>query len=1478
MSSLNSLKKKIIFFKISFFSIVFFNIAGCSLTLKAQTTEPNSNEKVSTYEAEHEDLTYEDKHKRSKWFRNMNKPNADYFKIKKEYDSYFGNHRWETSKPRQLGESWFKTNIFYLDKKGIVQSPPAFDATKHQFKTQSTLNISSTTSIGSWSMLGPSNSFGAIYSSKYNKGGYVHLTRIDPTNPSKIFTSFQTGGLWMTTDGGTNWTLTDANLPDNPYYDLDVSKATPSTVYAISKDAVIKSTDGGLTYANTTLNSSGYAGQAYDIAVSPVDQNIVVARWADKVYRTIDGGTTWTTIVTGLPNYSIWEGLHSEMLDWSTTNNDVVYFLSTSSNNMIDLYRSADSGASFTKITTITLDPTANGQIIGWGKLFLPSNNSNEIYVAIGSGANTYAHHSVHLYKLNNTTGAVVGTPRINMIPGTGKDELHHGDITMDRTDEQKIVYGTYSQQSVHYSTDNGATFSFPDTEKAHSDFRTLDMINNKVAIGNDGEVTFSTDGGINYTNITNSISNHELWGFGSAFKSDLVAAGLNHGPVMIKEAGGGFDWYNGSGADQQNTDVNPLDDRYVYSRGYDNYRYFRTGVHTLINEANLLDLGNQNFFNNIEFHPNLYYTIITHHYGGFPTGNPNLAIWKKSLIRTDDNGISISIVKTFTEQVFREKICMTNPNAMYVVEGLLNNKLWKTTDGGANWTNVTPSSAESNGQTNISDIAVSDIDPNKIWVTYSGVQSSCKILKSTNGGTSYSNETDASLMGSQPINRIVFQRGSGDGVYICNKDGVYFKNTEAWSKLGGNDLPMMDIRFMFINYNLGKLRIGTSRGAWEHNLAETSPPKAQISADRKIVDCPNTDKVQFRDYSTVRNASATWAWSFPGGTPSSSTIENPLISYAGAADGQYNVVLTVTDAFGTDTQTLTNFIEVNGVGSGCAIDTVPGKLLTLSAPGDYAQQNSALGISSNTITLSCWIKPNGTQSNNAGLIFSGSNNATGMSYKGSNLLGYNWADGPGSYNFDSGLYIPTDVWSHVALVVTPTSATLYLNGIGSTRTATHAVVDFNSVFQFGIDRSNTSRNFKGLMDEVCIYNRALSADEIRELMNLTRNNPNAASLPQTDASLIGYYQINEGAGKPIFDKATGRHAVLVGGATKTDASTASVGGGTFQRINVTTGGLKDFDKPGVELTFPASGLYPDGDIVVSRLNVMSDQLPGAAILPNNPLSYYIIRNYGMNDEFDDLTSMKFKNVKTITNDLVTTPSKLKLYKRLSYAFGNTWGASIDNADVVTNNSGVGTIEFSTGLSVGSFSQFSIENGSPLPVELMSFNVKKINNKEALLEWNSASEVNFLRYDIEKSADGKSFEIIGTMPSRGPSKYTFNDFQPFAGNNYYRLKMIDLDGGYKYSELKNLAFDYRLKFQLYPNPSPNGEVSFSFQGLESSTDLSLSVTNSRGELVKSLFLSNIENNKQYMTKVSDTPGIYFIKVALANGQVFVEKLIIDKKH
>ncbi|WP_431611169.1 RICIN domain-containing protein [Chryseobacterium sp. 'Rf worker isolate 10'] len=862
---------------------------------------------------EDEDIEYEVKHKSMSWFSEM-KDYADYFKIKSNFDKYFGNHRWEKSKPRSLGEDWLRTKLFYLNEKGKVVPEPFLI---NDSKTKNGLLINTQTQVGTWSMIGPVNSANTSYSVQGNHGGYVYLNKIDPTNPQKIFVSFVTGGLWRTIDGGSTWNLVDNGFPDSKYNDIDVCIANPQIVYALSDNQLIKSTDGGLNWLTTTMTANNYPGKAYDIAVSPANPDIVVVRWGTSLYRTIDGGSSWNEVYTGLPNYAIWDSsIHSECLEWDTNNSNSVYFASTSNNNVFKVYKSVDQGASFSQLNSTTLNASSNGQIIGWTKVFLPSNNATSFYIAVGTGSSAYGHNAVHLYKLNKLAGNVELT-RTNMISGIGDPVnhdpvLHHGDIQMDRNDENKMAYGGYANIKIHISTNNGVSFSIP-SGTTHSDIRSIDFVNGKLIVGSDGEMVYSNDLGNTLTTKTNSISNHELWGFGSAFKSNLVASGNNHGPVMIKEDGNGFTWYNGTGADQGNTDVNPLDDRYIYSQGYSNYRYFRTGVHTLTNESNFLDLGGlYDYFNSIEFHPNKYYTIITHHAGQYPNGNPNLATWKNSLIKTEDNGNSISIVKTFSKQVFREKISAKNPNAMCVVEGITNNKLWKTTDEGATWTDITPNTTITLGPKNISDIAVGDNNANEIWVTYSGVQSDCKVLKSDDGGATWTN-LSSSVLTTSPITKIIFQRGSNGGVYVGNKAGVFYKNNSMsnWVMLG-DGLPMCDVRFMFINYNENKLKIGTSRGAFEHTLYEISPPSALISADKNKIYCPVTEKVQFKDYSVVRNASATWQWSFPGATPSTSSLENPTVSYKDAPNGLYSVTLTVTDQYGTSTQTLNNFIEVN--------------------------------------------------------------------------------------------------------------------------------------------------------------------------------------------------------------------------------------------------------------------------------------------------------------------------------------------------------------------------------------------------------------------------------------------------------------------------------------------------------------------------------------------------------------------------------------
>ena len=117
-------------------------------------------------------------------------------------------------------------------------------------------------------------------------------------------------------------------------------------------------------------------------------------------------------------------------------------------------------------------------------------------------------------------------------------------------------------------------------------------------------------------------------------------------------------------------------------------------------------------------------------------------------------------------------------------------------------------------------------------------------------------------------------------------------------------------ILFLWFKYNsidfFNSLFNGTNRSAYEIDFHEDSPPSAQIAADRLTINCLN-DTVQFVDHSAVRFISASWQWSFPGGTPSTSTLEDPVVVYSNP--GTYDVTLKVTDAFGSSTQTIPNLI-----------------------------------------------------------------------------------------------------------------------------------------------------------------------------------------------------------------------------------------------------------------------------------------------------------------------------------------------------------------------------------------------------------------------------------------------------------------------------------------------------------------------------------------------------------------------------------------
>ena len=119
---------------------------------------------------------------------------------------------------------------------------------------------------------------------------------------------------------------------------------------------------------------------------------------------------------------------------------------------------------------------------------------------------------------------------------------------------------------------------------------------------------------------------------------------------------------------------------------------------------------------------------------------------------------------------------------------------------------------------------------------------------------------------------------------------------------------------------------------------------------------------------------------------------------------------------------------------------------------------------------------------------------------------------------------------------------------------------------------------------------------------------------------------------------------------------------------------------------------------------------------------------------------------------------------------------------------------------VSGFSGFYRRTTSAMPIHLLSF-TGKIQNNIANLQWSSGEESNFDHFEIEKSTNGSSFQLQGIIPSKGSNNsYTFTTPQTEA-TAYYRLKMVDRDGGGKYSTVIRLSQNSGDNVVIYPNPA-----------------------------------------------------------------------------
>ncbi|MGA2243864.1 MAG: LamG-like jellyroll fold domain-containing protein [Verrucomicrobiota bacterium] len=299
------------------------------------------------------------------------------------------------------------------------------------------------------------------------------------------------------------------------------------------------------------------------------------------------------------------------------------------------------------------------------------------------------------------------------------------------------------------------------------------------------------------------------------------------------------------------------------------------------------------------------------------------------------------------------------------------------------------------------------------------------------------------------------------------------FVNLNIGSRISGADGTTLTIR----NVSAGDatnylLKVANTFGSTNSSLVELAvvPPPAAGSYARAVV------------------ASKPWAYYELNETNDPSTGTAVAYDYVGGYNGIYG--MAVQNGF----DGVSGPLPSNGFSDFPTNNAAASFNNSGSADANSAITLTPWGLNTNTVTFTAWINPTGVQTPFAGLIYVIGADGLGFNFtastdtNGNETLGYSWNYDPATFNWNAGIAPPPGQWSFVALVISPTAATVYILNTNGTLSATNTYPNpaepFSSATQFGFfpGAGNATYNYNGLMDHVAIYGQSLSAAQITEL------------------------------------------------------------------------------------------------------------------------------------------------------------------------------------------------------------------------------------------------------------------------------------------------------------------------------------------------------------------------------------------------------------
>lgn len=675
----------------------------------------------------------------------------------------------------------------------------------------------------SWTFVGPNSTTTNNPSADLNGNGRVDRIAFHPSDPDILYVGTPAGGLWKTTDGGSNWDPISSFIPSLGISGIVVDHTDPDILYVLTGTGdsyvdnyfvnvsgyirksvgVLVSYNGGVDWQQTgQLSANEFYG--HSLKQHPTDSDILIAATSDGLYRTTDGGDTWVLeqagnhydieFKPGSPStvYATGEGAFYYSNDTGDTwNNDASFNFNLCAGNRVE----------------IAVTPASANRVYLLASPYLGANSFCGIFRSINSGLN--------FTRLTNTPNILSSE-----LSTTGDQSQYDLGIAVNPNDQDTVVAcGLIVWRSNNGGSiwNNATTYRESGGNYIHPDVHAVEYnpLDGKLYACSDGGAHVSSDNGDSWTDIYTGINTTQFWhidDFDGA--ANVVLGGAQDNGVKYKSTDT-TDFSHIRCCDGGDMIIDYSNQNAGFAAV--NQKIFRYTNFTGASPTEELEGG---FFMQMDMHSsntNILYVSSNRVY--------SFVVSTGALTQLGSNDIHGHWVT---------RTCPSNSNRIYTAGGTnafaVDGKMFRTDDSGATWDTISNGNGFPANYSRISDIGVRPNSSGTVYACISGYDDGVKVYYSTNAGSDWTNISYD--LPNVPVWSI--EVDGSNNVYLGTDIGVYYKSAgaTAWEPFY-NGLPNVPVSDLALNSDSDQLLASTfGRGIWKTSTHTSCPVAILISND----------------------------------------------------------------------------------------------------------------------------------------------------------------------------------------------------------------------------------------------------------------------------------------------------------------------------------------------------------------------------------------------------------------------------------------------------------------------------------------------------------------------------------------------------------------------------------------------------------------------------------------------------------------------